>query len=129
MPPEPTDTPLPLSPAAVIGGWLNDTPWRCHDGGVLRQESRWSFTANGGASLRNVGFFEVDGHPAFAEPIVVNYAGTWRIDNDTLIVQLVRNSTPSSDPLVLIERRTNDGEVRIRLKSGRGGVWWRTGST
>src|SRR5688572_16072079 len=55
MPHGPQDTRLPLTAAAVVGQWLNNTPWEfaTWPGTSVRHETRMTFAADGTAIFRS----------------------------------------------------------------------------
>lgn len=128
MPPDIHDATLPITPAAIVGTWMNDTPWKFHTspGTVFHQTSYLTFAADGGASLRCEGVVVQDGQAWDATSN--HHAGTWTINDEGLVV-LWPTKSEARSVLTLILRRVSNGDTRVCLKKGNGAVWWRSAPT
>lgn len=123
---EPQDKPLPVTAAAVVGEWLNTTPWEfaTSPGTHVRHETRMTFTANGLVIFRSDSVVEREGLPLPPGPVKAEHTGTWTIAGEALIVDWPTRRTTRAE-FTLVERRATDGETRVCLKSPSGGVSWR----
>jgi hypothetical protein len=128
MSPDPRDTPLPISYAAVVGVWINDTPMEFENEYILRLLTRLTLAATGEASMCGESTIECDGRQLLAAPTVITHAGTWTLENDIVVLYLPSRRTPR-DELMLVQRIARDGLTRIVLKTSGGGVFWRPEAT